>query len=252
MAPRPRRWTSAGLTSAPSARVTADASIAGWTILRRDRGKGDIMALRQTYRLVLTFDCDEVIPRNVVHDVVNYSTAAEAIENGLDGWLSEHGHEDESARVVIFEIDHDVSGSAVPAEDITSHCWPHGIEGCPCDVPSALDDILTATLRDGGGTWSSDLLPIGRWNVWAVGGSLPGQTIPLQEAAAPGPAGIDGAVARLQLDGASYIGTWLDEGTVYIDAIDLIEDTDEAIKVASERGELAIYNLATGQTIRLT
>lgn len=110
--------------------------------------------------------------------------------------------------------------------------------------PDTLDDILTTTLRDGGGTWSRDLLPIGRWNVWAVGGSLPGYPVPQERATEQSPAGLVGAVARLQLDGAVFIGTWLDNGIIYVDAVSLIEDTDEAIKVASERGEPAIYNLA--------
>jgi hypothetical protein len=46
-----------------------------------------------------------------------------------------------------------------------------------------------------------------------------------------------------------YIGTWCHEGRVYLDVSDILFDRDEALGLARERGEKAIFEYATGRTI---
>ena len=48
---------------------------------------------------------------------------------------------------------------------------------------------------------------------------------------------------------APFIGMWTEDGRVFLDAVDHITDRDDAIKLGRERHELAIYDIANGQTI---
>lgn len=48
----------------------------------------------------------------------------------------------------------------------------------------------------------------------------------------------------------AYIGTWVDDSVVYVDAVTLHASREDALAVAFVRGEQAIYNLATGETVR--
>jgi hypothetical protein len=64
---------------------------------------------------------------------------------------------------------------------------------------------------------------------------------------------ITGAVwdfIRLHHDGMSFFGTWLDGGFLYIDHV-IFTTLETATRIAKERGELAIYNVATGATENL-
>ena len=115
-----------------------------------------------------------------------------------------------------------------------------------------ITEALDATLADGGGTFDAHTFaPLGATWAWAVGGGIPGHTIELVAER-----DLEGALAQafaaLVDAGADVIGTWLDEGVLYVDAVDLIEDTDEAIRLAAERGELAIYHLTTKTTLEVS
>lgn len=47
-----------------------------------------------------------------------------------------------------------------------------------------------------------------------------------------------------------YVGTWIrEDGALVLDAPTIIADRDEAMRLADERGEEAIYCLHTGETI---
>jgi hypothetical protein len=53
--------------------------------------------------------------------------------------------------------------------------------------------------------------------------------------------------------GVGYIGSWKNDetGWVHVDASDHFEDFESAVRVASERGELAIWEIAGGTEYRL-
>lgn len=145
-------------------------------------------------------------------------------------------------------------------------------------------DILARTVRDGGCTLDSrtfepvscpccpagylpcpchDTLPFARGEtpaghaVWTVGGDT--------RPAASFAYSPDDALASSRLADAlcrvlgsydddpyrpAYIGTWIDDGTVYVDAVSLHSSREDALAVAYARGEAAVYNLATGETVR--
>ena len=111
-----------------------------------------------------------------------------------------------------------------------------------------IGQVLTETLRDGGGTYDARTLEPIVNGPWAVGGSLPGRQLPDTSL----PSTLRAAWDALVDAGAVTIGTWLDERTLYVDAVDLIEDTDEAIALAASRGELAIYHLTTKTTLEVS
>lgn len=117
--------------------------------------------------------------------------------------------------------------------------------------------LISAAREDDGAT----LDRYGRLPVvtgWAVGGACTGFNVPSIEtypskAAAPG--GLATRVARwiqAQPSNVEYFGSWQEMGCVYFDGVDIIPAYLDAIMLAFERGEKAIYNLATGQTEYVT
>lgn len=53
--------------------------------------------------------------------------------------------------------------------------------------------------------------------------------------------------------GVGYIGAWKNDetGVVHVDASDHVEDFGTAVRIAKERGELAIWEIAGGTEFRL-
>jgi hypothetical protein len=47
------------------------------------------------------------------------------------------------------------------------------------------------------------------------------------------------------------IGTWIDDGKVYVDLVALVPDRAEAIRVGQDNDQIAIYHIETGETERL-
>lgn len=52
---------------------------------------------------------------------------------------------------------------------------------------------------------------------------------------------------RLHHDGIHLFGTWINDGKLYIDHV-VMTTLETATRIAKERGEKAIYNMATGAT----
>jgi hypothetical protein len=48
-----------------------------------------------------------------------------------------------------------------------------------------------------------------------------------------------------------YIGTWVDSGLVYLDAVTWCETREEAVSLGLERGEFAIYDVAANGSLDL-
>lgn len=48
-----------------------------------------------------------------------------------------------------------------------------------------------------------------------------------------------------------YLGGWAEDGKFYYDAVFIIQDREEAIRVGRENEQIAIFDLSTGETIYL-
>lgn len=48
-----------------------------------------------------------------------------------------------------------------------------------------------------------------------------------------------------------YLGTWLHEGVVYVDAVDWVETLEEAVQLGLSRGEVAVYDVAADGSLML-
>lgn len=50
-------------------------------------------------------------------------------------------------------------------------------------------------------------------------------------------------------DNHDLIGTWLHEGEIHIDVVDILEDKEAALNLGKERGEIAIWDIANATEI---
>ena len=114
-------------------------------------------------------------------------------------------------------------------------------------------DAILKAIEDGGATWDADLQPIKHRTGFMV--SLPKYETKRKP---DDIVGIVETVERLRrtikadlLPGITYVGLWLDDGIVYVDVS--IRETSEAGARALGRlgGQQAIYNLQTGENIRI-
>lgn len=89
-------------------------------------------------------------------------------------------------------------------------------------------------------------------NGYMVGGAVPEQTYTVEE--------FDGRTAFYGVcdlikslesseKHADAFGVWVEDGTVYLDASNLIIDVGSALAVARSRGETSIYDRSTGDVI---
>lgn len=84
---------------------------------------------------------------------------------------------------------------------------------------------------------------------YVVGGKVPTFVTNLRTDDTPGY-----AVAEWVYEHPSdFYGSWLDQktGVTHIDAVDVVQDRDEAIRLGLSRGEIAIWDAAAGEEIRL-
>jgi hypothetical protein len=104
--------------------------------------------------------------------------------------------------------------------------------------------LLDAAFKDGGGTFYADGDTFDGTG-FVVGGKAPTFTC---AATVIGPASVQ---AWMFNNPSRLYGSWMDDGTIYIDAVDIFDDRDQAIEVGRLRGEKAIYDMAAGADIRL-
>lgn len=108
-------------------------------------------------------------------------------------------------------------------------------------------DLYRETIASGGGTLhASTLDPIRPSSGWAVAivpndGSI--------QCDADNAAAFMVGIARLHADypATPYIGTWVNDGTIYIDPVVILPDRESVIALARALGQLAVYNFATGE-----
>ena len=112
--------------------------------------------------------------------------------------------------------------------------------------------LLDAAADVGGGTFYADGEPFTRQG-FVVGGKAPSLVIRLWADGRElfGPASVESVAKWIEGNRSRMYGSWLDEGSVHIDAVDVYDDRDQAIEVGRLRGELAIYDMAAGADIRL-
>lgn len=103
-----------------------------------------------------------------------------------------------------------------------------------------LNEIIAQTLANGGGTFPAVE------DGYMVGGVVPERTCTPEE------------FERVLYDfvaehghnlGGAHIGTWIDNGVVYLDVSENVADQEEALNLARERGERAIYDIRNGESI---
>lgn len=110
-------------------------------------------------------------------------------------------------------------------------------------------DTLEAMAVAGGGTF--DLVvgaPATRTSGYYVGGAdnVEAITFPVG-----GPADWEAAVSKVVAARSAYVGVWEDGGVYYVDATERVEDRRLALKLARERGELAVWDIAGETSIYL-
>lgn len=57
---------------------------------------------------------------------------------------------------------------------------------------------------------------------------------------------------RVLRDPGAHLGAWVDNGQLYLDVVHVVTDRESAITLGQLNGQLAIYDLNTGEDIRLT
>lgn len=68
-----------------------------------------------------------------------------------------------------------------------------------------------------------------------------------------GPSGLADVLILAPALGAQFVGGWLDEetGKFYFDATFVVDDLEEAKELGRRNGQIAIFDLANGEEIRL-
>ena len=109
-------------------------------------------------------------------------------------------------------------------------------------------NIIARTLQAGGGTFRNgfditDELETG----FVVGGKV---ATSVQPASSRHLALNTIANELIELsDNHDLIGTWLHEGEIHIDVVDILEDKEAALNLGKERGEIAIWDIANATEI---
>jgi hypothetical protein len=117
-----------------------------------------------------------------------------------------------------------------------------------------IQEALNVTILNGGGTFDTlTLLDVPEdKRVWAVGSADSFVTVVIELDRPDIPNRWANAYLSVLDSGATYIGTWVDDGKLYVDAVSLIADTGEAVEAGYWRGEKAIYHLADERTLELS
>lgn len=141
----------------------------------------------------------------------------------------------------------------------------------PSDVKAIAAIILLDARRFGGATYTDNgrtHRPDSSLRGYVVGGNPahPSRVIPAQWPDAPwgedryggfSVDAVESVAAWLQSmpntgAGPLTFGVWRDakgDGSIYLDVVDIIPDRDEAMSLAHDRGDLAIYDPSTGESI---
>lgn len=114
----------------------------------------------------------------------------------------------------------------------------------------AIDEVMADLANDGGGTYQAGtFLPFRPESGFAV--AIGGVTLPAVACTEESLRWALWAVGSEFM--TSFVGTWLNEGTVYVDGVTYFNGSrrDDAIDAGREHGQLAIYDYATKEAISL-
>jgi hypothetical protein len=117
------------------------------------------------------------------------------------------------------------------------------------DQAMLASELIFAAKNQGGGTFTRSATYFSGKNGFVVGGIVPSLVIEPSAITIEAVERTEEWIERNR--SARYYGSWNDAGTIHIDAVDIIEDREEAIRLAEERGELAIYDLAADEEVRV-
>lgn len=108
------------------------------------------------------------------------------------------------------------------------------------------------TLENGGGTFTVAGEVVHHGLGYHVGGLVPTSIVPVSG----GTAFIAESIARFARQHYreighhdAYIGAWVKDGNVYIDASQWVATRDEALALGADRGELAIWDCRAGSEV---
>lgn len=121
------------------------------------------------------------------------------------------------------------------------------------DYSAAANLLVSTTLSEGGATMNPKTLALETSAVTLVGGAtditgarVPETSVPVDDFTAEFAADY---IRRMSvLASSSYIGTWIEDGRVILDAADAFESLSVALFFAKERGERAVYTIGAGET----
>lgn len=121
------------------------------------------------------------------------------------------------------------------------------------DITTAAQTLVSATLANGGATMNPKTLALETEPVTLVGGAtdITGHRVPETSVAIDDftPEYAAEHIRRMSvLARDSYIGTWIEDGRVILDASDAFESLSVALFFAAERGERAVYTIGVGET----
>lgn len=109
--------------------------------------------------------------------------------------------------------------------------------------------IYDHTIEHGGGTFTSTGEVFAADSGYMVGGGIPTIIVPEDDAVALAE-GLRTMVE--QLPAGYFVGTWVHEGEIYIDASAHYAALELAVEVAQQNEELAIFNLSDLTDIAIT
>lgn len=121
------------------------------------------------------------------------------------------------------------------------------------DIMTAAQTLVTATLTDGGASMNPKTLALETAPVTLVGGAtdITGNRVRETSVAVDDftPEFAAEHIRRMAvLARDSYIGTWIEDGRVVLDASDAFDSLSVALFFAAERGERAVYTIGVGET----
>lgn len=112
----------------------------------------------------------------------------------------------------------------------------------------AITGALADLAEDGGGTYEArSLAKVKPTSGYAVG--IGGITLPANTVNAEALAWAMDAVAHGY--DTDYVGTWLSDGVIFIDAVVLMPDLREAMALALNHGQEAIYDFLSGESLEV-
>jgi hypothetical protein len=122
------------------------------------------------------------------------------------------------------------------------------------DIVSAAQTLVSATLADGGASMNPKTGELETAPVTLVGGATDITGNRVQETSvAVDDFTLEFAASYIRRQAVlakdAYIGTWIENGRVILDASDAFTSLSVALFVAAERGERAVYTIGVGETV---